>query len=71
MAKNNLVQTSLSFVSRSYTSQLYRNAQGNQDMKVSFLESTKKCIPKNWIFKLELKLPKREKNMNSLENKLQ
>ena len=62
MDKVNLVQR--------YTSQLYRNAQVNQEMKLLFVWSTKGVTPKNWITKLELKFPEREKNMNSLENKL-
>ena len=62
MAKVNLVQR--------YTSQLYRNAQVNQEMKLLFVWGTKVVTPKNWITKLELKFPEREKNMNSLENKL-
>ena len=62
MAKVNLVQR--------YTSQLYRNAQVNQEMKLLFVWSTKVVTPKNWITKFELKFPEREKNMNSLENKL-
>ena len=62
MDKVNLVQR--------YTSQLYRNAQVNQEMKLLFVWSTKGVTPKNWITKLELKFPEREKNVNSLENKL-
>ena len=71
MTKIDLGQTNPSHVSGSYTSQLYRNAQVNQDMKVLFLWSKKGAIPKNWISKLELKFFEREKNMNSLEKKLQ
>ena len=72
MAKINLGQTSPSHVSGSYISQLYWNAQVNQDMKVyAFLWSKKEAAPKNWISKLELKFSEREKNKNSLENKLQ
>ena len=47
MTKINLGQTSPSHVSGSYTSQLYWNAQVNQDMKVLFLCSKKEAIPKN------------------------
>ena len=39
MAKVNLVQR--------YTSQLYRNAQVNQEMKLLFVWSTKVVTPKN------------------------
>ena len=62
MDKVNLVQR--------YTSQLYRNAQVNQEMKLLFVWSTKGVTPKNWITQLELKFPEWEKNVNSLENKL-
>ena len=71
MAKINLVQTSPSLVWGSYTSQFYQNAQVNQDMKVLFLWNKKEAIPINWTSKLELKFSEREKNMNSLGNKLQ
>ena len=47
MAKINLVQTSPSLVSGNYTSQLYQNAQVNQDMRVLFLWNKKEAIPKN------------------------
>ena len=49
----------------------YRNAQLNQHMKVIFVWNKKEAIPKNWMIKLELKFAEREKNKNSLENKLQ
>ena len=55
MDKVHLDQTIPSHVSESYTSQLYRNAQLNQDMKVLFVWSKKGAVPKNWITKLELK----------------
>ena len=47
MDKVNLDQTTPSHVSESYTSQLYRNAQLNQDMKVIFVWSKKGAVPKN------------------------
>ena len=47
MAKINLGQTSPSHVSGSYTSQLYRNAQVNQDMNVLFVWIKKEATPKN------------------------
>ena len=54
MAQVNLGQTS--HVSENYTSQLYQNAQANQDLKVLFTLSKKRAIPKNWITKLEIKV---------------
>ena len=47
MVKVNLGQTRPSHVPESYTSQLYRNAQVNQDMKALFVWSKKAAIPKN------------------------
>ena len=46
MAKVSLSQTRQNHVSERYASQLYRNAQVNQDMNVLFVWS-KKAIPKN------------------------
>ena len=72
MAKVNLRQTSLSHVSQSYTSQLYQNAQVNQDMKVLLvLSKNTELFQRNWITKLEVKFNEREKKMKRLENKLQ
>ena len=47
MVKINLGQTSPNHVSGSYTSQLYRNEQVSQDMKVLFLWSKKEAILEN------------------------
>ena len=47
MAKVKLGKNSPSHVSESYTSQLYRITQVNQDMKVLFVLRKKKAIPKN------------------------
>ena len=44
MAKVNLSQTRPSHVSESYTSQLYRNAQVNKDMKVLFYDVKKELF---------------------------
>ena len=68
MDKVKLVQTRPSHALESYTSQIYRNAQLNQDIKVLFVWSKKGLIPKNWITKLELKFAEREENMNSQGN---
>ena len=46
-AKISLGQTRPSYESERYTSQLYWNAQVNQDMKVLFVWSKKGAIPKN------------------------
>ena len=54
MAQVNLGQTS--HVSENCTSQLYQNAQANQDLKVLFALSKKGAIQKNWITKLEIKV---------------
>ena len=59
MAKVSSCQTRQSHVSESYASQLYRNGQVNQDMKVLFVSSKKGAIPKNSITKLELKLSRK------------
>ena len=71
MTRVNLGQTRPSHVSETYSSQLYRNAKVNQDMKVLFEWSKRGAIPKNQITKLDLNFAEREKNMNNLENKLQ
>ena len=47
MAKINLGQTSPSHMSGNYTSQLYWNAQVNQDMEVLFIWSKKEAVLKN------------------------
>ena len=47
MAKVKLGKNNPSHVSESYTSQLYRITQVNQDMKVLFVLRKKKAIPKN------------------------
>ena len=47
MAKVSLSQTRQSHLSEQYASQLYRNAQVNQDMNVLFVWSKKGAIPKN------------------------
>ena len=69
MAKINFGQTRPSNMSGSYTFQLYQNAQLNQDTKALFIWSKKEAFPKNWISKFQFS--EREKNMNSLESKLQ
>ena len=47
MAKVSLSQTRQSHLSEQYASQLYRNAQVNQDINVLFVWSKKGAIPKN------------------------